>query len=371
MLRKHLGIFIFLIYIVLPIQITHAMEPNAGIVQGLWYGKEKIFANETVRMYVAIRNYTESDLTGTVEFFDGDKRIERRSVTALDGRIIESWADWTPSYGTHSLKATLSRIELSRVGSTTKEVTVTSSLAEDTIFVDYDTDSDNIGNEKDQDDDGDGISDVQEKKDGTNPLVKEIGIETPNSTSDSSRGGTDENSSANTDDTSDNTDIRSSANNRSSRGSSNSPQGLEQYLAPSPVETALGTVTNYITQTKTNLDTYRGQRAEKLTLENASSTKIEVNADGFGAITRTDEKDKNNASIEIPKIEGESFFDKLFSVIGSIATSLYTFVLATLSLILAHPIFIQLGLLLLILFGLIKLASKFGRRPSLKKAKPN
>lgn len=350
---------------------VHAIEPNAGIVQGLWYGKEKIFADETVRMYVAIRNYTESDLTGTVEFYDGDKRIERRSVTALDGRIIESWADWTPSYGTHSLKATLSRIELSKVGSTTQEVTVTSSLAEDTVFVDYDTDGDNIGNETDSDDDDDTISDVQEKKDGTNPLVKEKAIQTQNTSNSSNENDGNQNSSAENNDTSDNSAIRSGANNRSNKSSSNFPQGLEQYLAPSPAETALGTVTNYITQTKTNLDSYRENRNAKIEALLASSTKIAVNADGFGAVTRTDREDMKNSSVTIPTIEGEGFFDTLFNIIGSIAIKLYTFILATLSFILAHPIFIQLGLLLLILFGLIKLASKFGRRPSIKKTKPN
>ncbi len=370
-MKQHSFLLIFLFIVFCSTDFTYAVEPNAGIVQGLWYGKEKIFADETVRMYVAIRNYTESDLTGTVEFFDGDKRIERRSVTALDGRIIESWADWTPSYGTHSLKATLSRIELSKVGSTTQEVTVTSSLAEDTVFVDYDTDGDNIGNETDSDDDGDTITDIQEKKDGTNPLVKQKVIQ-PQSTSNSSNENEGNlNSSAESTDTSDNTATRSGLNNRLNTSSSNSPQGLEQYLAPSPAETALGTVTNYITETKTNLDTYRENRNAKIEASLASSTKIEVNNDGFGAITRTDTKDTRNSSVTIPKIEGEGFFDKLFTFIGSIATKLYTFILATLSFILAHPIFIQLGLLLLILFGLIKLASKFGRRPSLKKQKTN
>lgn len=364
------GIFIlFLFLIFCPFSMAHAIEPNAGFVKGLWYGKEKIYAEETVRIYIAIRNYTESDLTGTVEFFDGDKRIERKSVTALDGRIIESWADWTPSYGTHSLKATLSRIELSKVGSTTQEVTVTSSLAEDTVFVDHDTDNDTIGNEIDEDDDGDSITDAQEKEDGTNPLVKEKVTQTQNSSNgaNDSNGKATDNSTSNNDSASNNIDAHSSSNNQSNGRSSNAPQGLEQYLAPSPALTALGTVTNYITQTKTNLDTYRTNRTEDIANAKASSTKETVNNDGFGEVTRTNEDDANK--VPLPEIEGDSFFDKLFTIIGTVTSKLYTWILNTLSFILAHPMFIQLALLLLILFGMIKLASKFGRRPSFKKAK--
>jgi hypothetical protein len=160
-----------LLFLAIPLCVSYAQEFNAGIVQGLWYSQDTVFAGDTVRIYVAIRNNTGSDLSGTVEFFDGDKRLERKNVQALDGRIIESWADWTPTYGTHTLSANLARTELHKVGSSTQAVEVTSALAEDVLFVDYDTDKDTIGNEDDADDDGDKISDAQEKQNGTDPLV--------------------------------------------------------------------------------------------------------------------------------------------------------------------------------------------------------
>ena len=64
-----------------------AEEFNAGIVQGLWYSQEDIFAGDTVRIYVAIRNNTGSDLTGTIEFKDAEKPIDRKNVESLDGPI--------------------------------------------------------------------------------------------------------------------------------------------------------------------------------------------------------------------------------------------------------------------------------------------
>ena len=124
-----------------------AQEFNAGFVQGLWYQDKVMFVDTPTRIYVAVRNNTGADLTGTVEFFDNDNKIERNNISALDGRIIESWADWTPTYGEHTITATISRIELHQVGSSTQAVEIVSASASDTFFVDYDTDNDGVGNQ--------------------------------------------------------------------------------------------------------------------------------------------------------------------------------------------------------------------------------
>jgi len=315
-----------------------AQQSNAGFVQGLWYSQEQIFADDPVRIYVAIRNNTGSDLTGTVEFFDGDKKIERKNVQALNGRIIESWADWTPTYGSHTLKANLSRTELSKVGSTTQTVEVTSTLAEDIVFVDHDTDKDEIGNAEDPDDDGDSISDAKEEKDGTDPLVKNaIADETSEENDDDEKKDTNDDV---TDKKQTNTD-----------GGTNKPRGLERYLAQSPAENVLSTVTNYINEVDENLDTYREKR-EEVKKAQASSTEPNVNRDGFGEVTRTTEDSK------------EGFFDKAFKLVAVLLSQIYTVLLTVLSFTLSHPMLVQLGILILILFLLMKFASKFGRRPT-------
>lgn len=348
--------FSLLILFILPVTTLAEQEFNAGFVKGLWYSNEKVFAEKPVRMYVAIRNNTGSDLTGTVEFFDNDKKIDKKSVQALDGRIIESWADWTPSYGSHTILATLTRIELSSAGSSTKAIEVTSSLAEDIIFVDYDTDNDGIGNEEDTDDDGDGISDIQEEEDGTDPLVKEVPAAQEVEEDD---------------ETTENTETEKPTKTQSSDGS---PSGLERYLTTSPAETALASVTNVINNAKTNLDSYRETRAQKQADALAEANKPAVNEDGFGEIVRTS-KDANEIQMpgflkpaltqdgEEKKIKGEGFLDKTMTLIGTVFNAIYSVILSALSFILGHPAFVQLGILILILFLLIKLASKAAHRP--------
>jgi hypothetical protein len=334
-----------LIFLTVPLCISDAQESNAGIVQGLWYSQEKIFSGDVVRIYVAIRNNTGSDLSGTVEFFDGDIRIERKSVQALDGRIIESWADWKPTYGTHTLSANLARTELHKVGSSTQAVEVTSALAEDSIFVDHDTDKDGVGNEDDTDDDADGISDAQEKQNGTDPLVR------------NTQPTAQEDEEEDTEDTAQATEDTRKVDDSNST-SEDHPEGLERFLADSPAENVLASVTEYITTAKQNLDEYRENREEKQTLA-STTTKPAVNADGFGEITRATTSDAGNFS----GFDFGDFFASVFKLIGVMFSTAYTLVLAILSFVLAHPILVQVGILVLILFLLIKFASKFGRRP--------
>lgn len=322
----------FVLFFLLYTPFVFAQEFNAGIVDGLWFAEEQVFAEDPTRVYVAIRNNTGSDLTGIVEFFDGEKKIGRKNVQALDGRIIESWTDWTPQYGEHTLKATLTRIELHQVGEETKEIEVVSALAQRTLFVDRDTDDDGIGNEEDGDDDGDGISDVQEKENGTDPLVENAQEE--EDTSDKEKEGPEE-----------------TGNNNAETTRSEAPQGLERYLADSTAEDLLSSATSFINDAKEKLDTYREKRSEQ--------REPEVNEDGFGEVTRS----SASSSPALKELSLTDFFVSVWHLFKTLIGWVFTLVLAVLSFALGHPTLIQVSVLLLVLFALLKVASRFGKRP--------
>lgn len=330
---------------------AYAEEFNAGFVQGLWYSEETVFADTTVRIYVAIRNNTGSDLTGAVEFLDGDTRIDKVSVSALDGRIIESWVDWTPTFGEHTISASLSRTKLHAVGEGTESVTVTSSLANDTLFVDYDTDSDGIGNIEDTDDDGDGVSDITEKANGTNPLVfnKPSVLSPEEETQEDKPLDDDKQIITNT-----NTDT---------------PEGIEQYLTLSRADTVLSQITELINSTKENIDTYRHTRAVESGDEEPQVEEIEVNKDGFGEITRSTKEETKKQEAQEKKEENkpkaqkpDGFLGDIFTFIGTIIAGIYTGILTALSFLLNYPMLIQLFLLFGILFTLYKTAKRLGGR---------
>lgn len=329
-----------------------AEEFNAGIVQGLWYSQETLFAEQPVRIYVAIRNNTGSDLTGTVEFYHGDTRIDRVSVSALDGRIIERWTDWIPTHGEHTISATLTRTKLHTVGESSETIEVTAALSEDTVFVDYDTDEDGIGNKNDLDDDGDGVSDIDEKTNGTDPLQYDE-PPTPESKVESPKESESESS----------IDTNNGSNSEVSVNSSTS--GLEQYLTPSRADTVLSSVTQLVTNSKEKLDNYRHSRAVQNGTADPIVEEVDVNENGFGEITRTtDSKNKSKSVKEKPKAQKPNgFLGDIFTFVGTILNGIYTGILTVLSFALGHPIFIQLFILFAILFGLYKTAQKMSRRP--------
>ena len=320
-----------------------AEEFNAGFVQGLWYSTDQVFVDEPVRIYIAIRNNTGSDLTGTVEFRDGTRLIERNSVSALDNRLIESWADWTPTYGEHTISATLSKVTLHQVGTDTEKAEVVANATEDIIFVDYDTDKDGVGNETDEDDDGDGIKDKEDDE----PLVFNESAEPE--------------AAAETEDDTEAAAVEEPEPEDSSAGATAGPAGLERYLVDSRAENALSGVTNVINTTRRNLDTYRqnrGSEAEETapaentqTTEEKTSTSTATDGSSFGEIERSYEE------------SGPGLIASIVSAVGTIIDKIYTLILFLFSLYLGHPVIVQLTLLALILLVVYKLARRIGRRP--------
>jgi hypothetical protein len=328
------SIFLFGAFI-LPV---FAQEFNAGFVQGLWYSEENVFADKTVRVYVAIRNNTGSDLTGTVNFYDNDKKIGSSEVSALDGRIIESWIDWTPTAGEHTVSASLSRTKLHAVGESAEVVTVTDSLAKDALIVDFDTDDDGVGNEEDVDDDGDGISDAVEKRNGTDPL--EFNAPEPEAVSTTEEAGSTEDTQTST--------------------STTVAEGIEHYLTPSRADSMLGGITQFVNTKKKDLDEYRQSRAVARGTQTEPVPEITVNEDGFGEIVRSTEQLEK----EPPKVEKPGgFLGDIITFIGTILGGIYTGILAALSFYLGHPVIVQLSLLFLILFAMFKVAQKLSARP--------
>jgi len=340
--------FLLLLIMLLP-SVSLAQTLNAGFVQGLWYSQETFFVDDSVRIYVAIRNNTGADLTGTVEFFDNEERIERVNVSALDGRIIESWADWEPSFGSHAISATLSRTELHQVGSSTKAVEVTAALSEDIIFVDYDTDGDGVGNATDIDDDGDGISDITEEKNGTDSLV----FDEPSTDTETTDTEEDESDSEATTDEQSSTDTTG--------------EGLEQFLTPSRADTVLGNITNFAQEKKEQLDTYRETRKSdnNISAEEEITDDVTVNEDGFGEITRSTGEQTTDDLPEEKMENGKpgGFFGDIISFIGAIINGIYTGILAIISWTLGHPMLLQLLILIGILLGMFKIAKRLGSRP--------
>src|SRR3989338_11571345 len=67
---------IIFLLLLAPVFAFAAPLPNAVFLQGgIWYSKAPFFAGETVRVYAAIFNSGNGDISGTVEFLDNQKSL--------------------------------------------------------------------------------------------------------------------------------------------------------------------------------------------------------------------------------------------------------------------------------------------------------
>jgi len=336
-MRMRYLIFIAIIFSTLATHPVNAEDVNAGFVQGLWYSEEIVFAEVPTRIYVALRNNTDHDLTGTIRFSVDGTRIGSSDVSALSGRLVEAWVDWTPSQGSHDISAIVSNAELHIIGKGTEKIDIKGMVAEDTVFVDIDTDGDGIGNQEDPDDDNDTVSDEDERDRGSDPLVPNPVLVDDDENIEKEDGDVD----SSTEDPVSKSDTPSS--------SENSEQGLERFLSDGAVGGALSGVTQTIENTKESLDSYREERRGSAETENTESDSFAQSSD-TATITRS--------NIE-PKV---SLLERFITLIGSLLSTIWTVILGIVSFILGFPALLELALLWGILILIYRTAKRFGQR---------
>ena len=150
-----------------------ALSIPAGVLKDqIWFSKDPFFVGDTISIFTFVFNSSDYRLSGTMVLSDGTTTIDKKTFTVLPsgGSQVISFP-WTVTRGQHNFIAKISENQLDKVSggvvdtpiSTTQTVSVKR-------FADLDTDHDGIGNLTDTDDDGDGLSDILEKKLGTDPL---------------------------------------------------------------------------------------------------------------------------------------------------------------------------------------------------------
>lgn len=116
-------------------------------------------ARQQVHIYATVHNVGTGDTEATLEFYDGDRKIVTKAVSArAGGRPDEIWALWTPmSQGDHLL-----RVRIVSDSDTPDENPDNNVVTLDT-YADVDTDGDGVPDQVDLDDDNDGVLDVNDQ----------------------------------------------------------------------------------------------------------------------------------------------------------------------------------------------------------------
>ncbi len=150
-----------------------ALSVPAGVLKDqIWFSKDPFFVGDTITIFTFVFNSSYYRLSGTMVLKDGTTTIDKKTFTVLPagGSQVVSFP-WTVTSGQHNFSAKISDNQLDKV---TGGVVDTPISTTQTIlvkrFADLDTDHDGVGNLTDTDDDGDGLSDIEEKKLGTDPL---------------------------------------------------------------------------------------------------------------------------------------------------------------------------------------------------------
>lgn len=170
--------FIFLLNILCASFVYAAPQPikNVGFVPAnIWFSKDPFFDGEKVRIYTIIFNGSSYDLEGAVEFLDNGVLIGKTNFSlSSGGRVRDVWVDWEATGGKHAITARIVGATASSTGGVKSSVVLDNTeTGKSERYVDMDTDGDAVGNTEDLDDDEDGISDVDELRNGTDPLKKD------------------------------------------------------------------------------------------------------------------------------------------------------------------------------------------------------
>ncbi|MCR4279975.1 MAG: thrombospondin type 3 repeat-containing protein [Candidatus Komeilibacteria bacterium] len=143
-----------------------ALEFDLAIGQGdISFSKQTLLAGDNIRIYARVHNVGSQDVRGYVTFYQGQGVIgDSQIVSVRPGSYADTWVDFIVPKNNFNILARLQGTQPADQNSGNNEALTK------VYEPDIDTDGDGIGNTIDPDDDNDGLTDLQEKELGTNPL---------------------------------------------------------------------------------------------------------------------------------------------------------------------------------------------------------
>lgn len=132
---------------------------------GIRVDVDPIMVNQTVKVYVTIKNVGHLDNEGLAVFMDNDVNFSMKDFSAkINGSQEEIWSTWTPkTAGNHVVKVKLVP------DASLNNPALANYSSQVTLYVDQDTDGDGIRDQLDPDIDNDGLTNDQEHAIGTDP----------------------------------------------------------------------------------------------------------------------------------------------------------------------------------------------------------
>jgi hypothetical protein len=140
----------------------------------LWLSAASTTEGQTVQASTVVTKQGTDSVSGTVTFYAGGEALGTSDFmlsSGTGGAVVS--LSFVPKKGAHTVSAKITRAAVSRGGAEETVTVAGEAKATEALVVAPDNDRDEIADAKDADDDNDGVSDEDESKAGTNPLVKE------------------------------------------------------------------------------------------------------------------------------------------------------------------------------------------------------
>jgi hypothetical protein len=156
---KKLAFFSLLFTFLCTPVLAQEYSKDLALEEGSIRTQNNVIVGKTVRIYATVKNNSDSDLFGTVKFYDEQRQEfigQDQPVSVVGGSTDDVFVDWQASnVGNYPISARV--VPWDDAGDNPDNNKITTS-----IYVDIDSDGDGVSNSQDPDDDNDGVPDVND-----------------------------------------------------------------------------------------------------------------------------------------------------------------------------------------------------------------
>lgn len=156
---KKIALLIISAYLLLPAFVKAQVSGDLTLENDdVTFSQIPFIEKKPIRIYAKIHNTGIEENSGNVKFIlkeKGEQIGTDQSISVVRQKDDDVFVDWIPTPGNHTLIVTIEPWIV-------ENDNPTNNRTEKSIFVDYDTDGDGIGNQTDLDDDNDGVVDTKD-----------------------------------------------------------------------------------------------------------------------------------------------------------------------------------------------------------------